>query len=377
MHITDGGVIFRNPLPGHRVINCIYPKIHILPDGEWLSVLRVGSALYSPDGILELFRSQDRGATWDRQGPFIDRSKDPVHYSEMEGVFSGMRDGSLMMRVSRCDMTDPDVLMFNEETGGLKPTHDAWVRSTDNGRTWTDPVEIPIQRHFDEGVEPAPMSGVIELADGSWFHCMGSWKSYNNAGPYDLQSYGLFSRDRGATWGEKIEIADGSQTNRSYSHGVPVELRDGRLMIAYWVAEPQLQSYYDLHTVVSTDDTAQSWEPPKATGIPGQTSHVAQLGGDRLIIIYSHRDNTDQPGIKVVGSADGGETWDLDDPLVVWDAYGKESLGVARTDTYPSSHDAIAYGAPRLTTLDDDRAVAAYWCTQGADTHCRWAIVKW
>ena len=183
MHITDGGVIFRNPLPGHRVINCIYPKIHILPDGEWLSVLRVGSALYSPDGILELFRSQDRGATWDRQGPFIDRSKDPVHYSEMEGVFSGMRDGSLMMRVSRCDMTDPDVLMFNEETGGLKPTHDAWVRSTDNGRTWTDPVEIPIQRHFDEGVEPAPMSGVIELADGSWFHCMGSWKSYNNAGP--------------------------------------------------------------------------------------------------------------------------------------------------------------------------------------------------
>ena len=50
----DSGVIFRNPLPGHRAINAIYP--FILPlDGEYLCVLRIGQALYSPDGMLDFW----------------------------------------------------------------------------------------------------------------------------------------------------------------------------------------------------------------------------------------------------------------------------------------------------------------------------------
>ena len=50
---------------------------------------------------------------------------------------------------------------------------------------------------------------------------------------------------------------------------------------------------------------------------------------DRLLLIYSHRKETDQPGIKVVFSQDDERTWSLDDPLTVWDAYGRETLGVA------------------------------------------------
>jgi len=377
MKIIDSGVIFRNPLPGHRVINSIYPNIHILPDGEWLCVLRICSALYSPDGILEIFRSKDQGKTWDRQGPFIDRSGDSARFSEVDGIVTGMKDGSLIMRISRWDMTDPGKFAFNEESGGLLPFHIAWMRSTDNGRSWSAPVEISTKSQFGDTIEPAPMGGIIELADGSWFHCFETWKTYYDDGPYNLQSFGLFSRDGGQTWSEKVEVANGSDTDRSYSHGVPIQLKDGRLLVVYWAAEPRLQSYYDLHTVVSTDATGQSWCDPKPTGIPAQTSCAAQLGGDRLIVIYSHRENTDQPGIKIAASTDFGDTWNLDEPLVVWDAYGKEALGVARTDTYPASHDAIAYGAPRLTRIDVDHAVATYWCTQGADTHCRWATVGW
>ena len=377
MQLIDSGVIFRNPLPGHRVINCIYPNIHVLPDGEWLCVLLVDSALYSPDGVLEVFRSRDRGRTWVRQGPCIDPGDDATHYSEGDGVITGLRDGTLVMRMSRLDMSDPDKLAFNEKTGGHLPVDVGWLQSADSGRTWSAPVQIPLRPAFDNGIEPVPMGGIIELADGSWFLSAETWKSYDNDGPHNLNSYGLFSRDRGQTWGERVEIANGAATERSYSHGVPVQLRDGRILVVYWAAEPQLQSYYDLHTVVSADTTGRAWGAPKPTGIPAQTSCAVQLGGDRLLIIYSHRDNTDQPGVKIAASADGGDTWEYAQPLVVWDAYGKEAIGVARTDTYPSSHDAIAYGAPRLTPIDDDHAVAAFWCTQGADTHCRWAVIRW
>lgn len=112
-----------------------------------------------------------------------------------------------------------------------------------------------------------------------------------------------------------------------------------------------------------------------STGIPGQTSTIVQMEGDLLLVIYSHRENTDHPGIKIVRSSDAGRTWSMDEPLIVWDAYGKESLGVVRTDTYPSSHDAIAYGAPKIARLDKRTAIASWWCTQGADSHCRWARI--
>ena len=117
--------------------------------------------------------------------------------------------------------------------------------------------------------------------------------------------------------------------------------------------------------------TGSEWGEPQATGIPGQTSCPVLIGDGVMAVIYSHRENTDQPGIKLVLSQDCGRTWDIDNPLVVWDAYGKEAVGVARTDSYPASHDVIAYGAPLLTRLSDNEVMASLWCTQAADTHIR------
>jgi hypothetical protein len=217
---------------------------------------------------------------------------------------------------------------------------------------------------------------VFELDDGTWFHTFETWKSYDNAGPFDLNVWGLFSRDGGRTWTDKIPVAVGTAHNRSYSHGLGIRRSDGRIFISSWTAEPQLQKSFDLHAVVSTDGTARTWEKPVPMGIPGQTSCPVELRPGRLAIVYSHREGTDQPGIKAVLSEDDGLTWSLDSPVVLWDAYGKESLGVAKSSTYPTSHDAIAYGAPKITRLDDDTAIASFWCTQGGDTHCRWCRLR-
>ena len=373
--IVDKGVIFRNPLPGHRVINAFYPDILPLPNGEWLCVVRVAGALYSPDGMLEIFRSPDQGKTWQRQGPVRDRRRDSKPYNYAEGYLSLMRDGSIVLRLMRVDVTDPEKLSYNEKTSGMLPFELSFMRSTDNGRTWSEPVIGDMHSHFP-GQEPAGYGRVIELDDGTWFHCFETWKKYDDAGPFDLNPYGMFSKDGGRTWGGKVLIANGKSQNRSYSHGQPLKLGDGRIFIAYWAAESQLQKYFDLHTVVSTDSTARRWSEPRPTGIHGQSNCPVALGGGRMLLIFSHRDNTDQPGIKVASSTDSGQTWNVENPLVLWDAYGKESLGVARSATYPSSHDSIAYGAPKIVKLDDHHAIASFWCTQGADTHCRWCKVR-
>ena len=99
------------------------------------------------------------------------------------------------------------------------------------------------------------------------------------------------------------------------------------------------------------------------------------MGAGQLVLVYSHRENTDQPGIKVIFSEDGGETWSQD-PVVVWDAYGKEALGVPRTDRYPSSHDVIAYGAPQIIGLTANELMVSFWCTQSGDTHARYCRLR-
>lgn len=373
---ADEGVIFRNPLPGHRVINACFPFIHVLADGEWLCVLRTGGAMYSPDGMLELFRSSDGGKTWQRQGPVRDRREDPVHYNYREASLITLQDGSLVMRLTRVEHSKPELLIYNPETQGLLPHEACYMRSADAGRTWQEPVVASFEEPFEEQLAAVPCGSPIELADGTWFQAFETWKAYENDGPFDLNTFGLFSIDGGRTWGRRVPIAVGTEQGRSYSHGRPIRLTDGRLYCVVWTADAQLDRFHDLHAVTSTDATGRRWTPPMPLGVLGQTSCAADFGGGRLVLVYSHRENTEKPGIKAVLSEDGGRTWDLDRQIILWDAYGRESLGVAATDTYPSSHDAIAYGAPQAVRLDEHQAIASFWCTRGADTHCRWCRIR-
>lgn len=370
--VVDKGIIFRNPLPGHRVLNAFYPEILCLSEREWLCVLRVGGALYSPDGALEIFRTNDAGSSWVGEGPVRPRGLDNAHYSESEGTFTRLRDGSLVLRMLRCDHSDPDMLAYNPATQGLIPVQTVFFRSADGGRSWSEPVVPDIRAHFAPGVEATPYGRVIELDDGGWFHTFETWKSYDNSGPFNLDIHGMFSRDGGRTWCDKVAVAVGAPEGRSYSHGLAVRRHDGRILLVAWTAAAQLQTSYDLHLVLASDRSGRSWDAPVPLGIPGQTSCPVELCPGRLVIVYSHREETEQPGIKAVLTEDDGRTWSLQAPAVLWDAYGKESLGVARSSTYPSSHDAIAYGAPKITRLDDATAIATFWCTQGGDTHCRW-----
>jgi len=375
LSIDATGVIFRNPLPGHRVINAYFPSIHLMDDGELLCVMRIGSAIYSPDGMLEIFRSIDRGENWERQGPIVDRAQDDGRYNYVTGCVTPLSDGSLMMMAMRADQSDPDKLAYNPETQGLLPLETCYLASNDGGRAWTSPRVVDMGAHFGPDFTPAPYGGLIELEGGELFQAYETWKSYDNDGPFNLNVFGLISQDGGRTWPEKVMVADGSTDGRSYSHASPVKCPDGRLMATTWTAESELQRYYDLHVLRSVDATARTWHAPVSTGVPGQTSTLAPLGDGRLLLIYTHREETDQPGLKVICSEDDGQTWTLESPLTVWDAYGREALGVPRTATYPSSHDAIAYGAPRIVALDTRTAVACWWCTLGADTHCRWARI--
>jgi hypothetical protein len=75
-------------------------------------------------------------------------------------------------------------------------------------------------------------------------------------------------------------------------------------------------------------------------------------------------------------SEDGGRTWDLDSQIRLWDATGRDRLGVVALDAYPRSHDTIAFGAPAAARLADGDLYAAWWCMEAAIVHTRWARLR-
>jgi hypothetical protein len=75
-------------------------------------------------------------------------------------------------------------------------------------------------------------------------------------------------------------------------------------------------------------------------------------------------------------SADNGLTWDLDNQLLLWDASGRDRLGVNAPESYPRSHDTIAFGAPTAMRLGDGDILVSFWCTDMAITHIRCARLR-
>lgn len=374
LRLLDSGVIYRNPLPGHQAVSATHPFICALSENELLASYKVGQGQYAKDNMIHLSRSMDGGKTWKHEGPFRDRARDSRHYQYSTGNLTLLRNGTLIMNNWRCDRSDPERLYIDPITGGRLPLELAVFSSHDGGRTWSDPAI---------GQAPPPKPGlihgwngaVVELDNGEWMQPVEPWLANASTRKNEVRTYVMFSSDQGRTWREETDIGNGMADGIGYSHVHIAREPDGRFIAYYWTMNQAQTEFYDLSVNRSTDLSARHWTTPVTIGVPGQTCHPVILDERRTALIYSHRVGS-QPGIKVALSCDGGRTWDLDGHVVVWDAYGIESLGVPPTDKYPGSHDAIAYGAPHLARVDDNTLIASFWCTQSADTHVRFARIQ-
>ena len=156
-----------------------------LPDG---SILLAGEAKDKSGQISAVYRSTDRGATWN----FL--SKVVTDYSQHEPSLVRLEDGTLVM-ISRPEGTI--------------------VWSGDDGKTWTDPVTFGI-RMF------APT--LLVLADGTLLCHYGS---YNHGG---LRA--LFSTDGGHTWVAAAKKR-GFLVDRTYGYSRSCLMPDGLAYLAY------------------------------------------------------------------------------------------------------------------------------------------------
>jgi hypothetical protein len=281
-----------------------------------------------------------------------------------------MRDGTLLIGAFRANRSDPEQPMFNERTGGLLKNEPILLRSSDDGRSWgaPEPVALP------EDIVATPATAIIELDDGSWFWPFDQWKDFDDERPYQPRTLGFFSRDRGRSWGDMIVYADGAAKGRGFWHGRPIVLKDGRLLTMYWAADMRSGANLPNHVCIA-DPSARQWLAPQPSNLPGQTNALVELDDGRLCAIYPLR-VADRPAIMAAISGDAGRTWDLGAQLRLWDATGRDRLGVESLESYPRSHDTIAFGAPSALRTRDGDVYATWWCMEAALVHARWARLR-
>jgi hypothetical protein len=215
----------------------------------------------------------------------------------------------------------------------------------------------------------------VELADGTWFLAYDQWHAFDDPGPYQPRTIAFFSTDQGHTWGEPVTFADGAAQGKGFWHGRIMPMLDGRLFTLFWSAD-MTQNARDLPLHRSFGSAnGRRWTFPEATNLPGQTNSAVDLGDGFMAAIYTSR-AAPQPGFRLALSADNGLTWDLDNQLLLWDATGRDRLGVSAPESYPRSHDTIAFGAPTALRLLDGDLLVSYWCNEMSITHIRYARLR-
>ena len=371
LNLIHSDPIYRNPDPGYHHITALFSHIVQISDQELLCTYNRGQAMYATDLTFWQTCSHDGGLTWAEHIPITERSHDDRPYSYHGPFVSRMRDGLLVIVAFRVDRSDPDRPIFNEKTGGLTALEVFLQRSSDNGRSWSAPEIVAIP----DGLVITPSCGIIELADGTWFLGYDQWHTFDDPGPYQPRTVAFFSTDQGRTWGDPVTFADGAAQGKGFWHGRIMPMVDGRLFTLFWSAD-MTQNARDLclHRSLGSAN-GRSWTFPEATNLPGQTNNAVDLGDGLMAAIYTSR-AAPQPGFFVALSTDNGLTWDLDNQLLLWDATGRERLGVNAPESYPRSHDTIAFGAPTAMRLLDGDILVSFWCTEMSITHIRYARLR-
>lgn len=247
------------------------------------------------DGRVMLVRSGDSGKTWSEPSLITDDST----MDDRNAAVSCMDDGTICVIY--------DKYLSNKH-------HWAWmVASSDEGRTWSQPVKV------SKTEDVHTRSRALDLGEGKWLIPY----SESTESPTAASFFSIYD----SKTGQFEEIAATPRGNRNLADETAVTATaDGRLVaLVRSNVDPQLFQ-------ITSSDGGRTWTAPVKSGIPSQftPADLVTLDNGWLVAGFSFRDRRDE---RLAVSRDGGNTWDVENSLDVFD--GTRAVGSDRS--YPAS----------------------------------------
>ena len=282
-----------------------WPTIAKTKSGELLAVFSGDRDKHvCPFGIVQMIRSKDNGETWSNpetvsNTPLDDRDAGIIETKDGTLIVAWFT--SLAFDKERYYKNNPS---WKRHAGKLGPeTREYWLgnwtrRSTDNGKTWEDPVK-------QNGSAP---HGPIELGDGRLL--------YVGTGKIDGQKVNSVeeSKDGGKSWQIISTIAIPENEDIKYYHEPHVaELPDGKL-VAQIRYQPADKTLHYLRQSESTDG-GKTWTVAHETPMWGYPPHLIVLDNGWLLSVYGVR--REPYSQRACISKDGGKTWDIENEIIL------------------------------------------------------------
>ena len=343
-----------------------FPILNHLPDGR----LTVGFSVptfhdHYGLGAWNVLVSTDEGESWaETDNPAIPANWPASNPREQSDRFAAvMPDGSYVCAgvigfelwpTSRRPEAEERGLHIREHSQGEdtilvnRPT--VFVqRSTDEGKTWSrEEWDVP-------GFSGTAFSRPTVLEDDTVLEPV----------------YG--SGPGGAPLGYVWRGTDGGRTWRLYPVGSPgdesafIEVTPGHVLCLSRTAGQESGGYLIQRW---SDDSGATWSQALNTNVwtPNSPPHLLKLRDGRILLSHGYR--SDPMGVRAVLSEDGGQTWDVDNTVVLRDDGGH--LGELRPEGSAGSD----VGYPHSTQLSDGSVLTVYYITP-ADRVTHIASTRW
>lgn len=215
-------------------------------------------------------------------------------------------------------------------TGGIS-------RSTDRGKSWST-WEFP--KNIVPGTGRLGLGechGPIELEDGAL-----AVHLYRGVGNYKWHAYLIRSTDNGKTWGDPTQVptrTDSDEISYEYLPGLKRifgvtrssaaqirRVKEFADLVPGGKNAPLGSEAGDAAFQFYSDDAGRTWTDPIPTGLgvlQAAGAYPMKLADGRMLLLYGHRQFP--YGTQVVGSRDNGKTWALDQPIILswhsWSGY--------------------------------------------------------
>ena len=225
------------------------------------------NAKWPKGGRIMAVHSSDNGQTWNKPVVVMDTDQD-----DRDPSVACLKDGTLLLNWFTLQNNQVAVLL---------------ARSTDIGKTWSEPVKLKL----DSPYSFACSAPVRELPDGSLI--LGLYhedEKKNLAFGATVKSY-----DGGKTWKELVLIGEESGVFLDAETDV-LPLKGDKLLAAL------RSSKVDMHYAVS-EDLGKSWGPVRSFGFKGHCPYFLRHSSG--VILLAHR----LPATSLHWSSDDGKTW--------------------------------------------------------------------
>ena len=274
-------------------------------------------------------RSTDGGQTWQAMKVIMDMGEYGGRSNRLNGigdpcVLYDSKTNTIWVAALWMSGASTDQMLWWASKPGLKPEETGQfilVKSTDDGLTWSKPINITeqIKEPGWQLLLQGPGRGITmkngTLVFPAQFKSDLGAKSLDG-GQYTCQSTIIFSQDSGNTW----KIGTGARSNTTESQ--VVELADGNLMLNMRDDRNRTdKSETNGRAVSITTDYGKTWtKHPSSNSALQEPNCMASLIGTELsisgklrqVLFFSNPDSkTERNHMTIKASLDGGLTWPM------------------------------------------------------------------